>query len=75
MSLIPARSHNFVEIDHEIISVVILVKGCGQFDLIFKVTVRRTLKSKPKLTCVLISLDERPPYTGFEGGRVVRGRV
>ena len=46
-SLIPARSHTFVEIDHEIISMVILLpsaesfkKGCCQLQA--KVCARRT---------------------------------
>ena len=30
-SLIPARSHTFVEIDHEIISMVILIPSPGSF--------------------------------------------
>ena len=47
VSLIPARSHTFVEIDHEIFSAVILLpsaesfkKGCGQLQA--KVCARST---------------------------------
>ena len=50
-SSIPARSHTFVEIDHEIISTVILLpsadsfkKGCCQLQAVHKLLVNRLFK-------------------------------
>ena len=51
VSLIPARSHTFMEIDHEIISMVILLpsadsfkKGCCQLQYVYKVLVNHLFK-------------------------------
>ena len=42
MSLIPAQSHTFVEIDHKIISMVILFPSAESFKLQAKVCALRT---------------------------------
>ena len=56
-SSIPARSHTFVEIDHEIISTVILLPSA---DLFKKVCCQLQTKVCAQITCLLVNRLFKP---------------